>query len=87
MIWTAVGVSVVALVVACVTAAVVNEQAGRINHLETRLMETEGHIEKILRLTIANHEFDYQYYDDDDYLYDDDQVVSTTCFVCVFWFM
>ncbi|XP_045124418.1 uncharacterized protein LOC123512225 isoform X2 [Portunus trituberculatus] len=74
VVWAAVGVSVVALVVACVTAAVVNEQAGRINHLEGRLMETESHIENILRLTIANHEFDYQYYDDDDYLYDDDQV-------------
>ncbi|XP_063839840.1 uncharacterized protein LOC135088762 isoform X2 [Scylla paramamosain] len=73
VVWAAVGVSVVALVVACVTAAVVNEQAGRINNLEGHLMETESHIENILRLTIANHEYDYQDYDDD-YLYEDDQV-------------
>lgn len=72
-VWAAVGVSVVALVVACVTAAVVNEQAGRINHLEGRLMEMESHIEDILRLTIASQEYDYQDYDDD-YIYEDDQV-------------
>lgn len=71
--WAAVGVSVVALVVACVTAAVVNEQASIIDHLEGRLMEMESHIEEVLRLTIANHEYDYQNYEDDyDYLDDEE---------------
>ncbi|XP_050736940.1 protein eiger-like isoform X7 [Eriocheir sinensis] len=73
--WVAAGVSVVALVVACVTAAVVNEQSTRVNHLEERLMEMESHLEDILRLTIANHEYDNLDYDgeDGDYVYYDNQ--------------
>ena len=76
--------SVVALVIACVTAAVVNEQARRVNLLEGRLMEIETHFKDLLELTLANNEYDYDLDFNDDYQYQDDEQVSVCLFVCLF---
>ncbi|XP_071520239.1 uncharacterized protein egr isoform X6 [Panulirus ornatus] len=61
--WVATGVSILALVVACVTAAVAVQQVDRVTDLEERMLEMQSHMEEILRFTISSH--DYLDYEDD----------------------
>lgn len=61
--WAATGVSIIALVVACVTAAVAVQQVDRVTALENTVMDMQEHMEEILKFTLSS--YDYLEYEDD----------------------